>query len=89
MNSRPALHHGKERVHRIRNLRRERGDVALPIAIVCAREQQLGVIFQDDESHVVDGSHEIRSRESSFYLGKKRAQLLGAARLERNDHCEF
>src|SRR5215831_10240745 len=59
-NPRPAFTRGEEDVHLVGYLRREVIDIGIPLAVVGSREEQLRVVVQEHETHVVDGANPVR-----------------------------
>src|SRR5256885_8832612 len=59
VNARPAFPARKEDVHFIGDLRHEVVDVDVPVAVVGSGEEQLFVLVQKHETHVVDSPHPV------------------------------
>ena len=54
---------GEYQIHGIGDLRHEVVDISIPLAIVRGGEEQLRVVIQEDEAHVVEGANDIRALE--------------------------
>ena len=63
VNARPALEVAEEDVHRRGNLRHEVVDVGVPLAVVRGGEEQLRVVVQEDEAHVVKRADHVGAAE--------------------------
>ena len=63
VNPRPAFASRENDVHFVGNLRREVVDIGVPLAIVGGGEEQLRVVVQEDEAHVVKGANLLPSAE--------------------------
>src|SRR6516165_10570970 len=88
-NPRPAFTWGEEDVHLVGYLRREVIDIGIPLAVVGSREEQLRVVVQEHETHVVDGANPVRVIEVAVPQLQQRAQPRGPARCERGDQSQF
>src|SRR4030095_6467562 len=65
-NPRPPHGIAEQQIHSVGNLRREVVDVRVPLAIVGGGEEQLRVVLQENEAHVVDRDHPLRALELAF-----------------------
>src|SRR5215831_12562510 len=88
-NSRPAFPGRKEDVHFVGDLRHEVLDVGVPLAVVGSREEQLRVVVQKHETHVVDGANPVRVVEVAVPRLQHGAQPRGSATRERGDQRQL
>src|SRR5215467_8903842 len=84
-NAWPAIACREEDVQAVRNRRREVADVGIPLAVVGSGEEQLRVVVQKHEAHIVDGADPVRVAEVAVAQFQQRAQPLGSARREWDD----
>src|SRR6266849_663189 len=90
-NARPSFGIAELEVQDVGDLRREVLDVDVPVAIVGGAEEQLRVVVQKHEAHVVDGAdlvHEFIANAAVQNL-QKTTQSLGSAWCERDDHRQL
>src|SRR5262249_27287575 len=78
-NSWPSLDVTKEQIHGRRNLRYEIIDVGVPFAVVGSGEQQLRVVVEEYEAHIVERANDIRTFEITFRQFQQAANPLGSA----------
>src|SRR6266404_2371867 len=90
-NSRPTLGIAKLEVKDVGNLRREVLDVDVPVAIVGSAEEQLRVVVQKHEPHVVDSANHVYEfiPDAAVQSFEETAQPLGSAWCERDDHRQL
>src|SRR5262249_30509690 len=72
-NPRPAFARGEDDVHLVGDLRCEVIDIRVKVAVVGSREEQLRVVVQEPETHVVDGAHQVRVVEAAIPQLQQRA----------------
>jgi hypothetical protein len=89
MNSGPPLEIAEDQIHRVRNLRHEVVDVSIPVAIIGSGEEQLCVVVQKDEAHIVEGANRISAAEVTFQRLQQSAKSLRSAFGEGNDPGEL
>src|SRR5262245_5080764 len=89
VNPRPAFPARKEDVHFVGNLRHEVLDVDVPVAVIGGGEEQLGVVVQKHETHVVDGADPVRVVKVAVPQLQQGAQSGGPAWCERGDHGQL
>src|SRR5260221_10386178 len=90
-NARPPFGVPELEIQDVGDLRREVLDVDVPVAVVGGAEEQLRVVVQEDEAHVVNGAdpvHELIANAAVQNL-QKAAQPLGSAWCEWDDHREL
>src|SRR5215469_10963746 len=89
VNSWPAFPKRKENVHFVGDLRHEVLDVGVPVAVVGSGEEQLRVVVQKHETHVVDCANSIRVVKVAVPQLQQGAQSGGPAWCDRGDHGQF
>src|SRR6185503_4563996 len=89
VNSRPSLQIAEDQIHGVRNFRHEVVDISVPIAIVSGGEEQLCVVVQEDEAHIVQCADYIPAAEVAFQRLQQSAKSLCSARCKRNDSGEL
>src|SRR5262249_12041975 len=96
----PVLDHGaadagppvtiaEQYVHRVRDLRHEVVDVAIPSAVIGRAEEELRVIVQQHEAHVVQCAYDVSALEIAFQQIQQAANTLTATGHERNDRGQL
>jgi hypothetical protein len=88
-NSRPAFPRRVDDVEVIGNLRNEVVDVGVPVAVIGCGEQELRVVVQKHETHVMETAHQVPLVEVAAQQLQERAQPLGTARCQRDDHGQL
>src|SRR6185437_2795131 len=89
MNSRPPFDIAEDQIHGIGNLRHEVVDVSVPVAIVSGGEEELRVVVQKDEAHIVEGANCVPTAEVSFQRLQQSAESPRSAWCEGNDSSEL
>src|SRR5215469_285507 len=89
VNSRPAFPKRKEDVQFVGNFRHEVLNVGVPLAVVGSGEEQLRVVVQKHETHVVDGTNPVRVVEVAVPRLQHTAQPRGSATRERGDQRQL
>ena len=84
-NPRPAFPRRVDDVQVVGDLRHEVVDVGVPVAVEGRGEEQLRVVVQEHEAHVVEGADLVRAVEVAVQQLQERAQPLGSAGRERDD----
>jgi hypothetical protein len=87
--SRVPLGIAEQHIQRIGNLRREVVDIGVPLVVVGGGEEQLGVVVQKHEPHIVDGPNPVRTLEVAFQQLQQATKPLRSAVRERKDQGEL
>jgi hypothetical protein len=84
-----TLEIAQPQIHRVRNLRREVRDVGVEVAVIGRREEQLRVVVDEHEAHVVDRADRVRRPEVPFQQLQEATKPLRSAFHERKEHGEL
>src|SRR5262245_27725400 len=86
---RPAFARREDDIHLVGDLRCEVIDVGVKIAVIGRREEQLRVVVQEHESHVMDSADQVRVIEATITQTQQSAQPRGPAWCEWANQGEF
>src|SRR5262249_52164559 len=89
VNSRPPHAITEKQIQFVRDLRREVVDVGVPLAVEGGGEEQLRVVVQKYEAHIVDSANPVRVVEVSFPQPQQTAESLRSAFRERGDDSQL
>src|SRR5262249_45275186 len=89
VNARPAFPSRKEDVHFVGDLRHEALDVDVPVAVVGGGEEQLRVVVQKHNTHVVSAADPLRVVEVAIPQLQQGAQSRSSATCERANHSQL